>query len=137
VGGPTFRKLIGQGYAQRGSELVPARGPAPPPPSAQPRREACAADATAADLGAAAGLALGSEEALRTQGWRVLHVDDAILVVEKVLAWARGSALPLCRALHVHIHAVPRAWTAADHLCMTMCVHARTRTPSLARAHAL
>ena len=89
VGGPTFRKLIGQGYAQCGSELVPAR----PPPSAKPRREPRAADATAADLGAAAGSALGSEETLRTQGWRVLHVDDAILVVEKVGARARRSAL--------------------------------------------
>ncbi len=99
VGGPTFRKLIGQGYAQYGSELVPAR----PCPSAKPRREARAADATAADLGAATGSALGSEEALRAQGWRVLHVDDAILVVEKVGARARGSALRLCSILHVHI----------------------------------
>jgi hypothetical protein len=82
VGGYAFRKLVGQGggYVQRGSKLVPV-----------PNNTSRAADTTAADLGPAAGSALDGEDALRAQGWRLLHVDDDILVVEKVGASSRGQ----------------------------------------------
>jgi len=66
------------GYAFR--KLVPV-----------PNNTSRAADTTAADLGPAAGSALDGEDALRAQGWRLLHVDDDILVVEKVGASSRGQ----------------------------------------------
>ena len=95
VGGPTFVKLVGAGgFMLRNRELVPV------PPADVTRSpagtafrtggdEACGHDVSpsVATAGAVSGQRvaqpLHGEAHLQDHGWRALHVDDAILIIEK------------------------------------------------------
>ena len=93
VGGPTFVKLVGAGgFMLRDRELVPvpsADGTHSPAGTAfrTDGDEACGHNVSpsVATAGAVPGVAqpLHGEGHLQNHGWRALHVDDAILIIEK------------------------------------------------------